>query len=96
MERTGPEDAAARRRLQAIEGQLRGLEAAVAQGTSVPAAVVRTAVAAAISALDDVGRLLFAGAEAARVQCPRCGQGVTHAATLCEYCWGALTPTARA
>jgi hypothetical protein len=86
------DQAAARRRLEVVQEGLRGLDAtASASGADVRTSIVHGAVTAAINELDGAVSLLSAPGETARIPCRFCGRLVMPAATLCGFCWRALS-----
>jgi hypothetical protein len=88
------DQAGARRHLEVVQAGLRQLDAsATTGGADVASSVVRGAIKAAMNELDGAVLLLSAPGEAARVGCRFCGRLVMPTATLCGYCWRALTPT---
>jgi hypothetical protein len=89
------DQAAARRHLEVVQVGLRKLDAAaVAGGVEMASIAVHGAVTAAMNELDGAVNLLSAPGEIARVGCRFCGRLIMPAASLCGFCWRALTPTA--
>jgi hypothetical protein len=83
--------AKARESLRALAALLQPLAPGAASG------VLRTAIAAAVGALDGAAPALDANAvDAARVGCPFCGNRVIRTATLCGSCWHRLAPPEKA
>ena len=88
------DQAAARHHLEVAQAGLRRLDAtASTAGAGPTTSGVPVAVTAAMNELDGAVRLLSAPGEIARVGCRFCGRMVMPAATLCGFCWRALSPT---
>jgi len=88
------DQAAARHHVEVAQAGLRRLDATASTSGGDPAtSVVHVAVTAAMNELDGAVRLLSAPGEIARIGCRFCGRLVMPAATLCGFCWRALSPT---
>lgn len=87
------DQAGVRRHLEVVQAGLRQLDATASTGGADMASVVHGVVKAAMNELDGAVLLLSGSGEAGRIGCRHCGRMVMPAATLCGYCWRALTPT---
>ena len=87
------DQAGVRHHLEVVQAGLRQLDATASTGgAGVASSVVHGAIKAAMSELDGAVLLLSGPGEASRIGCRFCGRMVMPTATLCGYCWRALTP----
>lgn len=93
MAASDSDQAGARRHLEVVQAGLRQLDAAaLTGGADMASSAVHGAITAAMNELDGAVTLLSGPGDLARIGCRYCGRMVMPTATLCGFCWRALSP----